>query len=52
MRIQSTYNGAHAEVSDEQAERLIAAGGWRLPRKPRAPKHSKPAPVEEPKTEE
>lgn len=52
MRIQSTANGGFAEVDDEDAARLIAAGGWRVPRKPRTPKHSKPAPVEEPETEE
>ncbi|AAC18458.1 hypothetical protein SEA_LAKES_20 [Mycobacterium phage Lakes] len=51
MRIQSTVNGGFAEVSDEYAQRLIAAGGWKRPRKPRTTK-PKPAPKQEPATEE
>uniref|UniRef100_A0AAU8GTG4 Head-to-tail connector protein n=1 Tax=Mycobacterium phage BabyBack TaxID=3158877 RepID=A0AAU8GTG4_9CAUD len=48
-------NGSVAEVSDEFGERLIAAGGVENAdapvKKPRTTK-TKPAPVEEPKTEE
>jgi hypothetical protein len=51
MRIQSTANGGFADVDEELAERLIASGGWKRPRKPRAPK-TNTAPVEEPKNEE
>ncbi|AMO43986.1 head-tail connector protein [Mycobacterium phage Bactobuster] len=60
MRIKSTTNGGFAEVDDEYGQRLIDAGGWEVAealdapkpaRKPRAPK-SKPAPKQEPKSEE
>lgn len=51
MRIQSTTNGGFADVTDDYAERLIAAGGWKRHRKPRTTK-PKPAPEKEPSTKE
>lgn len=55
MQIRSILNGGLAEVSDEFAAELIAAGGWEAAEKPerkrQAPK-PKPAPVEEPENEE
>ncbi|BBC43576.1 hypothetical protein PBI_AN9_20 [Mycobacterium phage AN9] len=59
MRIRSTINGGVARVDDEYGQRLIAAGGWEVAealtakpaRKQRARK-TKPAPAQEPTTEE
>lgn len=57
MKIRSVLNGGVAEVDDEFGKQLIEAGSWEADeakaapvRKPRAPR--KPAPVEEPKSEE
>ncbi|AZS08221.1 hypothetical protein PBI_IRONMAN_19 [Mycobacterium phage IronMan] len=57
MKLRSTINGGFAEVSDEDAPQMIASGWFEAveapkpARKPRAPK-SKPAPKQEPKSEE
>ncbi|ASR86126.1 head-to-tail connector protein [Mycobacterium phage BobSwaget] len=58
MKIRSTINGGLAEVDDDFAVELIAAGAWEAvdapkpARKPRSPRTPKPAPAEEPKSEE
>ncbi|ASW31364.1 head-to-tail connector protein [Mycobacterium phage Lokk] len=58
MKIRSTINGGLAEVDDDYAAELIAGGNWEAAdapkpaRKPRSPRTPKPAPEEEPKSEE
>ncbi|QFG10388.1 head-tail connector protein [Mycobacterium phage Anthony] len=57
MLIKSTLNGGLAEVDPEYAERLIADGSWESAEKPARKKpgpkpKSKPAPTQEPSTQE